>query len=187
VWTLIQRLQQDSGTLDTFTWKNDSLWYKYHLYLCKKSQLKQKVLLELHTSPVGGHSGFKKTYHTVKKEFFCDGLKNDVQRFVEECLVSQQNKVETIKTPNLLQPLAIPSQRWEEVSMDFITGLPKSEGKNVIMVIVDRLNKYTHFCAHSHPFKASTVATAFMETIQNLHGSPKIIVSDRDPIFTGHF
>jgi IS30 family transposase len=71
--------------------------------------------------------------------------------------------------------------------MDFITGLPKSKGKSVIMVIVDRLTKYTHFCALSHPFKASIVATAFMEMVQKLHGSPKIIVSDRDPIFTGHF
>jgi hypothetical protein len=187
VWTLIQRLQQDSSASDTFTWKNDSLWYKDRLYLCKNSQLKQKVLLELHTSLVGGHSGFLKTYHRVKKDFFWDGLKNNVQRFVEECVVCQQNKVETIKTPGLLQPLSIPSQCWEEVSMDFITGLPKSEGKSVIMVIVDRLTKYAHFCALSHPFKASTVATAFMETVQKLHGSPKIIVSDRDPIFTGHF
>jgi hypothetical protein len=71
--------------------------------------------------------------------------------------------------------------------MDFIIGLPKSEGKSVIMVIVDRLTKYTHFCALCHPFKASTVATAFIETIQKLHGIPKIIVSDIDPIFTGHF
>jgi transposase InsO family protein len=187
VWSLIQRLQQDSSASDTFTWKNDSLWYKDRLYLCKDSQLKQKVLLELHTSPVGGHSGFLKTYHRVKKDFFWDGLKTNVQRFVAECVVFQQNKVETIKTPGLLQPLSIPSQRWEEVSMDFITGLPKSEGKSVIMVIVDRLTKYAHFCALSHPFKASTVATAFMETVQKLHGSPKIIVSDRDPIFTGHF
>jgi hypothetical protein len=187
VWTLIQRLQQDSSASDTFTWKNDSLWYKDRLYLCKNSQLKQKVLLELHTSPVGGHSGFLKTYHRVKKDFFWDGLKTNVQRFVAECVVCQQNKVETIKTPGLLQPLSIPSQRWEEVSMDFITGLPKSEGKSVIMVIVDRLTKYAHFCALSHPFKASTVSTTFMETVQKLHGSPKIIVSDRDPIFTGHF
>jgi hypothetical protein len=141
VWTLIQRLQKDSSASDTFTWKNDSLWYKYRLYLCKKSQLKQKVLLELHTSLVGGHSGFLKTYHRVKKEFFGDGLKIDVQRFVEECLVCQQNKVETIKTQSLLQPLAIPSQRWKEVSMDFIIGLPKSEGKSDIMVIIDRLTK----------------------------------------------
>jgi hypothetical protein len=106
---------------------------------------------------------------------------------VVECLVCKQNKVEIVKTPGLLQPLAIPSQRWEEVSMDFITGLPKSEGKIVLMVIVDRLTKYAHFCALSHPFKASTVATAFMETVQKLHGNPKIIVSDRDPIFIGHF
>jgi hypothetical protein len=187
VWTLIQRLQQDSSASDTFTWKNDSLWYKDRLYLCKNSQLKQKVLLELHTSPIGGHSRFLKTYHRVKKDFFWDGLKTNVQRFVAECVVFQQNKVETIKTPGLLQPLSIPSQRWEEVSMDFITRLPKSEGKSVIMVIVDRLTKYAHFCALSHPFKASTVSIAFMETVQKLHGSPKIIVSDRDPIFTGHF
>jgi hypothetical protein len=102
VWTLIQRLQQDSNASDTFTWKNDLLSYKYRLYLCKNNQLKQKVLLELHTSPVGGHSGFLKTYHGVKKEFFGDGLKTNVQSFVVECLVSQQNKVETIKTLGLL-------------------------------------------------------------------------------------
>jgi hypothetical protein len=109
VWTIIQKLQQDSSTSDRFTWKNYSIWYRVHLYLCKKSQLKQKVLLELHTSPVGGHSGFLKTYHRVKKDFFWDGLKNDVKRFVVECLVFQQNKVETIKTLGILQPLAIPS------------------------------------------------------------------------------
>jgi hypothetical protein len=55
------------------------------------------------------------------------------------------------------------------------------------MVIVDRLTKYAHFCEHSHPFKANTVATTFMETFQNLHDNSKIIVSDRDPIFIGHF
>ena len=71
--------------------------------------------------------------------------------------------------------------------MDFITDLPKSEGKSVIMVVVDRLTKYAHFCALSHPFKSSTVATSFMETIQNLHGNPEIIVSDKDPIFIGNF
>jgi len=165
VWAHIQKLQQDSSTSDTFSWKNDLLWYKDRLYLCKNSQLEQKLLMELHTSPLGGHSGFLKTYHKVKKEFFWDGLKSNIQKFVAECLVCQQNKVETIKTPGLLQPLSIPSQRWEEVSMDFITCLPKSEGKSVIMVVVDRLTKYVHFCALSHPFKANIVSTALMETI----------------------
>ena len=74
VWPLIQNLQQYPSTYDTFSWKNDSLWYKDHLYLCKNSQLKQNILLELHTSPLGGHSGFLKTYHKVKKDFFVMAL-----------------------------------------------------------------------------------------------------------------
>jgi len=71
--------------------------------------------------------------------------------------------------------------------MDFITSLPKSEGKSVIVVVVDRLTKYAYFYASSHPLKSSTVATAFMETIQKRHGNPKIIVSDKDHIFTRNF
>jgi hypothetical protein len=71
--------------------------------------------------------------------------------------------------------------------MDFITSLPKSKGKIVIMVVVDRLINYAHFFSRSHPFKESVVTATFMKTIQNLHGFPKIIVSERDPIFTGNF
>jgi hypothetical protein len=108
VWTLIQRLQQDSSASDTFTWKMIHYGTKITYIYVRNSQLKQKVLLELHTSPVGGHSGFLKTYHRVKKEFFWDGLKTNVQNFVVECLVCQQNKVETINTPSLLQPLVHP-------------------------------------------------------------------------------
>jgi hypothetical protein len=143
--------------------------------------------LESHTSLVGGNSRFLKTYHRVKKEFFWDGLKTDVQRFVLECLVYQKNKVEKINTPSILLPLAIPSQRWEEVSMDFITSLQKYEGKNVIMGIFDRITKYAHLFSLSHSFKSSKVSTSFMEKFQKLHGSAKIIVSHRDPIFTRHF
>ena len=71
--------------------------------------------------------------------------------------------------------------------MDFIIGFPKFEGKSVIMVIVDRITKYAHFCALCHQFKASKIDVSFMETIQKLHGNSKIIVCDRDPIFTGNF
>ena len=108
MWILIQKLQKDPSVLDTFVWKNDSLWYKDHLYICKNSQLKQKVLLELHTSLIGGHLGFLKTYHRVKKELFWEGIKSNVWMFTIECLVFQQNKVEKVKTLGLLQPLDIP-------------------------------------------------------------------------------
>ena len=102
-----------------------------------------------------------------------------------EYLVFQKNKVETIKTPSLLQQLNILGQCWEEVLMDFIISVTKSKGNNVIMVVIDRLTKYAHFVSLSHPFCASTIVATFMDTIQKLHGYPKIILSDRDPIFMG--
>jgi hypothetical protein len=92
VCKIIQQLQEDPSSLDNFVWKNDSIWYHDQLYLCKNSQLEQKVLMKLHISPIGGHSGFLKTYHGIKQDFFWEGIKNDVQKFVSECLFFQQNK-----------------------------------------------------------------------------------------------
>jgi hypothetical protein len=106
---------------------------------------------------------------------------------VVECEVCQRNKGETVKSPGTLQPLPIPPDIWKDISMDFITGLPKSGNKSVIMVVVDRLSKYAHFCALPHPFTASTVAQIFMDQVFKLHGMPKSIVSDRDPTFTSNF
>jgi hypothetical protein len=71
--------------------------------------------------------------------------------------------------------------------MGFITGLPKSKGKTAIMVVLDPLTKYAHFCYLFHPFQANRVPKPFMEIIQKLRGVPKIIISDRDPVFTGNF
>jgi hypothetical protein len=92
--------------------------------------------LEFHTSHIGGHLGFLKTYHKIKKDFFWEYLKIDVQKFADECVVCQQNKGEIINTLSLLQPLAIPSLCWEKAPMDFIAVLPKYEGNNVIMVVL---------------------------------------------------
>ena len=63
-------------------------------------------------------------------------------------------------------------------------GLPKLEGMKVIMVVFDRITKYALFCALSHPFRASIVVATLVNIVQNLHGNPNIIVSDKDPIFT---
>ena len=106
---------------------------------------------------------------------------------MEECLVFQQNKFKTIKTSSLLQPLAIPCQFWEEVSMDFITGLHKYEGKSFIMVVFYRLTKYAQFCTLSHPFKANIVITTLMEIVQNIHRNQNTIISDKYLILTRNF
>jgi hypothetical protein len=184
---LIQQLQANSPVSPGYSWHNDELHYKGHLYLSKQSQLKSMVLSELHATPTTGHSGFTKTYDRVKRSFFWDGMKQDVHTFVAECDVCQCNKGETVKAPGTLQPLPIPPAIWRDISMDFIVGLPKSGNKSVIMVVVDRLSKYAHLCALQHPFTASTVAQIFMDHVFKLHGMPHSIVSDRDPTFTNNF
>jgi hypothetical protein len=82
-------------------------------------------------------------------------MKQDIRKFVIECEVCQCNKGETVKSPGTLKPHPIPPTIWKDLSMDFITGLLKSGNKSVIMVVVDRLSKYDHFCALPHPFTAS--------------------------------
>jgi len=99
----------------------------------------------------------------------------------------QRNKGETLKTPGALQLLLIPTQIWTDIFMDFIVGLPKAGKKSIIMVVVDRLSKYCHFCALSHPFTPSSIAQVFMDHIFKLHRMPNSIVSDRDPTFTRKF
>jgi hypothetical protein len=184
---LIQQLQNKAQAPPGYSWLQDELRYKGRLYLSKQSKLKSTVLSELHATPTAGHSGFTKTYDRVKRSFFWDGMKQDIRKFVVECEVCQRNKGETVKSPGTLQLLPIPPDIWKDISMDFITGLPKSGNKSVIMVVVDRLSKYAHFCALHHPFTASTVAQIFMDQVFKLHGMPNSIVSDRDPTFTSNF
>jgi len=71
--------------------------------------------------------------------------------------------------------------------MDFIEGLLKSGGRTTIFVVVDRLTKFAHFIPLTHPYTAKTVAAIFVDNIYRLYGLPKIIVSDRDILFTSDF
>lgn len=95
----------------------------------------------------------------------------------------QVNKGEIVKALGLLQPLHIPNQIWEAIPMDFITGLPKSEGKDVIFFLVSRLTKYAHVCETQSTYTVGQVEEVFMKEIIRLDGFPKVIVSDRDAKF----
>ncbi|KZV40027.1 hypothetical protein F511_12422 [Dorcoceras hygrometricum] len=94
---------------------------------------------ECHSSTEGGHAGAFRTLKRISNRFFWRGMKRAVYQFVTECLVCQRQKYQTMKPAGLLQPEAIPEQIWEDISMDFISGLPKSCGFEVLFVVVDRL------------------------------------------------
>ncbi|KAJ3684964.1 hypothetical protein LUZ61_014128 [Rhynchospora tenuis] len=163
------------------------LRYKGRLCVGSAGNWRNKIMQSLHDSSIGGHSGINVTYHKLKRYFYWPQLKQFVHDYITSCHTCQINKGEHTAYPRLLQPLPIPSEAWQSLGLDFITGLPKSMGKDVILVVVDRFTKYGYFIALAHPFTASTVAQAFLDNIYKLHGLPQNLISDRDPIFTSTF
>ncbi|KAL9432323.1 hypothetical protein AB3S75_027361 [Citrus x aurantiifolia] len=114
-------------------------------------------------------------------------MRHDVEKFIRECLICQQTKYSTQAPVGLLQPLPIPNMVWDEVTMDFITGLPLSKGFSVILVVVDRLTKFAHFGPLPCQFTALKTAELFVDMVIKIHGFPSSIISDRDPVFLSNF
>lgn len=114
-------------------------------------------------------------------------MKETVNQYVESYEVCQRNKGENVHYPGLLQPLPITDQAWRHISLDFIEGLPKFRGKDVILVMVDRMTKFAHFITLSHPYTAPKVARKFLKRVHSLHEFPDSIFSDRERIFLSHF
>jgi hypothetical protein len=185
--SLVSRLQASGEGEGHYTLNQGLLLYKDRFCIGKESGMKIKVLALIHDSPLGGHSGYLKSLHRAKKDWFWHGMKKDIKAYIRGCDTCQRLKHETSKPAGLLQPLAIPPRPWHSISMDFVEGLPTSRKQNVILVIVDRFTKYVHFISLSHPYTASKVAALFLQHVFKLHGLPSSIVSDRDTVFTSLF
>ena len=119
------------------------------------------------------------TYQRIKNIFYWPGLKTEVETFIAACPICQRAKHENCLQPGLLDPLPVADMAWQHISMDFIEGLPSSQGKEVILVVVDRFTKYSHFLPLSHPYSVHSVAQTFVDNIIKLHGPPKLIISNR--------
>ena len=184
--TVIQQIQQGVQH-PKFQLLDNLLRRKGKIVVGLDLELRKALMAWQHSSPEGGHAGRDITLHRLQQLFYWSGMSKDVRQFVKQCLICQASKYDTSAYPGLLQPLPIPNEVWIDVSMDFITGLPNSNGKEVILVVVDRLSKYSHFIALPHNFTAPLVAQAYLDQVFKLHGWPRSIVSDRDPIFLSKF
>ena len=151
------------------------------------ASVKQQILKLFHDSLTGGHSDIQVTKKRIASVLYWKGLSRDIRNYIRVCIVRQRNKPDLSSPVGLLQPLPIPNAIWEDISMDFVEGLLKSRGKDTILVVVDRLNKYAHFLNLAHPFFSAIVAQLYFEHIFELHGLPKTIVIDRDRIFLSKF
>lgn len=153
----------------------------------RNSELRHKLVSKFHTSSWGVHSGANATYQRIKIVFYWPKPVWCVKELVRNYEIFQQNKDESVAYPDLLQPLPIPSWAWEHVAMDFISGLPKSQGKDSILVVIDRYSKYAHFSTLTHPYTTRQNAQMFLNNVSKLHDIPCSIVLDRDPIFMSDF
>ncbi|KAL0543938.1 hypothetical protein IC582_019044 [Cucumis melo] len=167
---------------------DDGLTFDGRLCVPEDSAVKVELLNEAHSSPFSMHPRSTKMYQDLRCVYWWRNMKREVANFVSRCLVCQQVKAPRQRPAGLLQPLSVPGWKWESVSMDFITGLPKTlKGYTVIWVVVDRLTKSAHFILGKSTYTASKWGQLYMTEIVRLHGVPVSIVSDRDARFTSKF
>ncbi|GKD39892.1 ty3-gypsy retrotransposon protein, partial [Tanacetum coccineum] len=138
---IIEQLTQGVFANNKYQWEGGVLKRKGKLVVKSDEQLRTTIVQHYHVDAVGGHSGTTVTAHRVGSLFYWKRLHKTVKKHVRECDVFQRSKSDLAAYPGLLQPLPIPERICSDISMDFIVGLPKSQGKSVIFVVVDRLKR----------------------------------------------
>jgi hypothetical protein len=156
---------------------------EHNIYVMASSPAVQELLASAHGA---GHEGAQKTLHRLHANFI-PGTRSLIQDFIRACATCQRNKSDQLDPMGLLQPLDLSFAVWTDISLDFVDGFPKVNGKSVILTVVDWFSKFAHFIPLGHPYMATLVARAFFTEIVRLHDLPSSIVSDHDPTFTSNF
>ena len=174
--------------------QEQGLWYlttDNQRRLCIPSQLttvQEQLLQEHHDVPYSAHLGMDKTLHSLQRFFYWKNMRDTVHAYIQSCGNCQRNKASNQAPLGFLQPIPLPDERWEQITMDLITQLPKTPaGHDAIVVFVDRLSKHVHFEPTSTAVTAPELARIFRKTIIRHHGFPRVIISDRDSKFTSMF
>jgi hypothetical protein len=164
------------------------IWFKNRKVVPKDVEVRQQILDEAHLSRYSIHPGSTKMYQDLKQHYWWTKMKIEIARYMAKCDTCRRVKAIHMKATGPLQPLPIPTWKWENISMDFIVGLPRTaKGFDSIWVIVGRLTKIAHFLPIKIDHPVDVYAQLYIARILSLHGVPKTIVSDRGPQFVSKF
>lgn len=145
------------------------------------------IIKTRHDSLVGGHFGRNRTLKAIRKDFIWPKMRQEIFNYVDSCEVCQKAKSSRKRKFGLLAPLPIPERPWASISLDFIVGLPLSQGFNAILVVVDRYSKMVHLMQCNDTVNAKQTADLVLKNVVKLHGLPDDVVSDRGPQFVSKF
>ena len=160
------------------------LLFRGRRWVPNSEPLRTSIIQQTHDSMVNGHPGREVTSATISRDFFWPNMLQDIRRFVRNCDACGRMKAWRERKAGFLKPLPIPNRLWREISMDFVTGLPESEGCTNLLVITDRLGKGV-ILEGMRTTEAEDVARVLLRTFYRQHGLPTAIVTDRGPQFTG--
>jgi len=153
------------------------------VYVPKDEELRVEVIQLHHDVPAAGYGGRWKTVELVTRNYWWPGVTRDVGKYVKGCDLCQRIKNRTEELVGKLKLSEVPKKPWSHLTVDFITKLPVVAGKDVVLVVYDRLSKITHFVATTEGMSAEGLARLFRDNVWKLHGLPESVVSDRGPQF----
>lgn len=196
-----QAIQIRNKLQDTQNHNAGSLWSVDHnevrfngkLYVPPQESIRMAILKRYHDDPLAGHFGVGKTLELVQRKYNWSGLKRYIEDYISECDVCQRTKARRHRVYGDLQSLRLPSAPWQELSWDFIVGLPpgRREQENIvydsILVVLDRYTKMALYIPCTKTLKAKELADIFYNTIVCRFGMPMGIVSDRGSLFTSEY
>jgi hypothetical protein len=126
-------------------------------------------------------------FDIVDRQYYWEEMRKQVDQYLHNCHSCQLSRTSRHATFGVLRPLAVPEKPWEDISMDFVVGLPECEGFDAVWVVVDWLSKMRHFIQCHTTIDAIGLAILFLREVVRLHGLPRTIVSDRGPQFVSTF